>query len=364
MASVLLRSSKHQVTHLLGLPCRIGQMYLPITGYATSSNHMSLIKKLRDQSGAPISDVKKALEETDWDVEKASQELRKKGLSAASKKASRSATEGLVGLSSNTHAAAIVEINSETDFVARNDLFTSVVSGAAQALLAQTKVCGKDIDVETLGNLPMEGTENNTILGAVQEVAGNVRENIKLRRGVVIRGSLDGTEPTVGTYLHGRVGPGVGRIAAAVLLESADGDSLDANQSKILQDTAHNLAMHVVASSPKYLSRNCVPRGDLDKERSVLVEQARSSGKPENIIEKMVQGRLNKFYQDVCLLEQPFVMEEKKSVADVVNGLSKTLQRDVTLTEYVRIQVGEGLEEQESKKDFAAEVSETIASTK
>ncbi len=354
------------MTCLFGSSSRLGHSTLPIAaGYATSSNHMSLIKKLRDQSGAPISDVKKALEETDWDVERASQELRKKGLSAASKKSSRSATEGLVGLSNTGHAAAIVEINSETDFVARNDMFTSVVSQAAQALLSQFKmVQGKDIDVDTLGGLPMNTSGKTTILEAVQEVAGNVRENIKLRRGAVVHCESEDREATVGTYLHGRVGPGVGRIAAAVMLESAKTGPLDPKQSALLQDTAHNLAMHIVASSPKYLDRGSVPQDDVDKERMVLMEQARTSGKPENIVEKMVQGRLSKFYQEVCLLEQPFVMEEKTTVSDVVKGLAKTLQRDVVLVDYVRMQVGEGLEDQEPRKDFAAEVSETIASTK
>lgn len=355
------------MTCLFGLTTRLGRSSLPMAGYATSSNHMTLIKKLRDQSGAPISDVKKALEETDWDLERASQELRKKGLSAASKKASRSATEGLVGVASTKDAAAIVEINSETDFVARNDMFTSVVSRAAQALLLQSKnVPTKNVDGDTLGGLAMDTPSGeDTILDTVQNVAGNVRENIKLRRGVVVksRGSEE-AEGIVGTYLHGRAGPDVGRIAAAVLLESPKGESLNADQSKLLHDTAHSLAMHVVASSPKYLDRNSVPSDDIEKERSVLVEQARSSGKPEGIIAKMVEGRLGKFYQDVCLLEQPFVMEDKKRVVDVLKGLSTTLQRDVVLADYARIQVGEGMEDQEPKKDFAAEVSETIASTK
>lgn len=346
-AMVCCNNGQAAVKSLIAVTTRAGWSFLPTGAYSTATSQISLIKKLRDQSGAPISDVKKALEETEWDLERATQELRKKGLSAASKKASRSATEGLVGLFSTTHAAAIVEVNSETDFVARNEIFTSVVSKAAQAVL-QSGVAGKDVHVETLGGLPMDASsgKDDTILDAVQSVAGNVRENIKLRRGSVLKSTPDETRGIVGTYLHARISPNVGRIAAAVLLESATGEGLSADQSKLLQDTAHNLAMHVVASSPKYLSTDHVPSSDLERERSVLVEQARSSGKPENIIDKMVEGRLKKFYQDVCLLEQPFVMEEKTTVARVVKDLSKALQRDVVLADYVRVQVGEGLEEE------------------
>lgn len=312
---------------------------------------MALIKKLRDQSGAPISDVKKALEETDWDLSKASEELRKKGLSAASKKASRSATEGLVGLASSGHGVAIVELNSETDFVARNQLFTSVVSRAAQALLedhgarqsrgsgnsgnsgAAGEHCVWNVDAETLGAIVVEG---GSLSEAVQEVAGTVRENIKLRRGVVLESVEGASLGVVGTYVHSKVpgAPMCGRIAGAVLLGLGGGQGEQGDVSK-LEDTANKLAMHVVGSVPKYLNRASVPAADLEKERQLLMEQAGTSGKPANIVEKMVEGRLNKFYQEHCLLEQAFVMDDKKRVKDVVRELGG----NVALQGFVRVTV-------------------------
>lgn len=317
---------------------------------SSAASNVALIKKLREQSGAPISDVKKALEATDWDLSRASEELRKRGLSAASKKASRSASEGLVGLASSPsgHGVAVVEINSETDFVARNELFTGVVSKAAEALLASRPASAAAgagagggatmdslsvVDAGTLGAVRM--ADGRHVSEAVQEVAGTVRENIKVRRGVV----LQSASGVVGTYLHARVegAPMCGRIAGAVLLES-DGDGPDVDMGRIWE-TANKLAMHVVGSVPKYLNRESVPAEDLEKERRLLMEQAGTSGKPAEIVEKMVEGRLNKFYQEQCLLEQPFVMDDKKRVTDVV----KELGGNVRLGAFARVAVeGDG----------------------
>lgn len=355
--------------------------------FATSSGQLSLIKQLRDQSGAPISDVKKALEETGWNLgmvfslfafnasrgklplicpdvsaEKASEELRKKGLTAASKKASRSATEGLIGLATSESCAAIVEINSETDFVARNDLFRSVVSKAAETLLQSDISCdGAEIDADKLAGLVMNGGQS--LHDAVQEVAGSVRENVKLRRGFLVRSKTSQNSSVIGTYLHASSGPNVGRIASAVLFELKERElnELEQEHAKMLEDVAHKVAMHVVGSVPKYLDRKQVPQEDVEKEKAILLEQASKSGKPKNIVERMVEGRLNKFYQDTCLVEQPFVMEEKKKVEDVVNDLATKIGVEIHLADFKRVQLGEGLEALE--KDFAAEVSETIAST-
>jgi elongation factor Ts len=324
-----------------GLPaCRWG---------SSTSNTLSLVKKLRDQSGAPISDVKRALEETGWDMELAAQELRKKGLSAASKKASRSATEGLVGLASTDHRAAIVEINSETDFVARNDLFTSTVSKAAQALLccrADAFVDPRSLDAEELGAIPLDASSGSTTLkDAVQEVAGTVRENIKLRRGILLQSATEETSGVVGTYVHAKIAgvPSCGRIAGAVLLEPENGIAqLSAKDVESLRETANRLAMHVVGSVPKYLDKDSVPPEDLEKERKLLVEQASTSGKPANIVEKMVEGRLGKFYGEHCLLEQAFVMDDTQKVSDIVKELGKALDRPVRLGAFARIAAGEG----------------------
>jgi elongation factor Ts len=294
--------------------------------------------------------------------------LRKKGLAAASKKASRHAAEGLVGLATNPTAAAIIDINSETDFVARNDQFKNLVSSAAAALLENTNLTANRI-TNTTHEVPtsvLEATKMNTdgspssstTLGeAVADVAGSVRENIKIRRGYYLP-IPSNSSGTIGSYIHGGIAPGLGRIASLVLLQHKEpftGDS--ASQ---IQDLAHKLAMHVVGAVPKYLNRAQVPESALEAEKKLLTEQAAQSGKPQKIIEKMVLGRLSKFYEENCLLEQPFIMDDKKKVKDVVKEAAGG--KGVELVAYLRVQVGEGLEEESGiKKDFAAEVAETLS---
>jgi elongation factor Ts len=329
---------------------------------AAAPNNMALIKQLREQTGAPIADVKSALQAADWDLEKASQELRKKGLAAASKKASRHAAEGLVGIATSPTAAAIVEINSETDFVARNDQFKELVSSAAASLLHNTSSAaggGSTAEVPT-SILEATAMSNNSgspsVADAVADVAGSVRENIKLRRGYHVSVPY-GSSGTLGTYIHGGIAPGLGRIASLVLLQHPEPSTTDSATQ--MQDLAHKLALHVVGAVPKYLNRAEVPDGALEGEKKLLTEQAAQSGKPQNIIEKMVQGRLSKFYEEACLLEQPFIMDDKKKVKDVVKEAATTAKMNVELVGYLRVQVGEGLEEE--KKDFAAEVAETLS---
>lgn len=191
------------------------------------------------------------------------------------------------------------------------------------------------------------------------EVAGIVRENIKLRRGFLLSIS-PGSHGVLGSYIHAGVAPGLGRIASVVKLEYSEKDnSVDV---KIIQEFAQKLAMHIVGALPQYLDPSAVPSAALDAERAVLREQAARTGKPDNIIEKMVQGRLNKFYEEVCLLEQPYILDDKKKVKDMVHDVGKVVGADdLRATAFVRVQVGQGLEEQQSeKKDFATEVAETL----
>jgi elongation factor Ts len=302
-------------------------------------------------------------------TEKAAQELRKKGLAAASKKASRHAAEGLVGIATDLTGAAIIEINSETDFVARNDQFKQLVSSAAAALLSNSSVVEgnkatstQEIPTSVLEATRMndEGSSSPTLAEAVADVAGSVRENIKLRRGYHVS-IPSGSSGTIGSYIHGGIAPGLGRIASLVLLHH--NEQLTGETAHQIQDLAHKLAMHVVGAVPKYLDRRQVPETALEVEKKLLTEQAAQSGKPQNIIVKMVQGRLSKFYEEVCLVEQPFIMDDKKKIKDVVEeaALKGKINGGVELAAFLRVQVGDGLEEDGTrKKDFAAEVAETL----
>lgn len=284
--------------------------------------------------------------------DKAAQELRKKGVAAASKKASRRAAEGLVGIATAPEAAAVVEINSETDFVARNAQFHQLVSSAAAAALRLDGVPNGDIPLAALESAAVDG--GSSVAEAVAEVAGGVRENIQLRRGLRMA-VPDGRSGVIGHYLHGAAAPGLGRIASLVLLESSSTGDL----GKPVQELAHKLAMHVVGALPKYLDSGSVPASALDAERALLREQAQRSGKPDAIIAKMVEGRLRKFYEEVCLLEQKFILDDSSTVAQVVAETGKAAGVDLKLTAFARMQVGEGIED-EGKKDFAAEVAETL----
>ncbi|GAB4823613.1 hypothetical protein N2152v2_010659 [Parachlorella kessleri] len=328
-----------------------------------------------------MTDVKNALQAAGWDLDKAVQELRKKGLAAASKKASRHAAEGLVGISKTDRAAAAVEINSETDFVARNDQFRSLVSSAAAAALQLPPTAvgaGCELDLEALKDAKLE--DGTRLEDAVVGVAGSVRENIRLRRGFAVA-VPEGGRGLVGSYLHTAAAPGLGRIAGLVALQS--GEELGAAAAAAVQEPsfprflfmdkvgpssspgervtelAGKLAMHVVGTKPQYLSREHVPEDALAAERALLTEQALKSGKPANIVERMVAGRLGKFYEEWCLLEQPYILDDSQKVKDVLAAAAKQAGcGKLQVTSFVRVQVGEGLEAEQ--KDFAAEVAETL----
>ena len=299
--------------------------------------------------------------------------LRKKGLAAASNKSARRAAEGLVGLQrTNSNDVAIVEINSETDFVARNEQFQSLVSSAATAVLNynppevtlsrhSSRVKSFEVDASTLNECSIV-PGGPTLQEAVANLAGTVRENLRLRRAFRLAAHLKGSSPGVcGTYVHASVGSGLGRIAGAVLMryEAPDGQT----NIKILEDFSNKLAMHVVGAVPRYLDTSAVPDATLEAEKKVLREQASTSGKPANIVEKMVQGRLKKYYQEVCLVEQPYIHDDKISVAEAIQQVQHLSGvSDLKVTGFVRVQVGEGLENEgaDGAEAFAAEVAATL----
>ncbi|MCX7352780.1 MAG: translation elongation factor Ts [Proteobacteria bacterium] len=296
----------------------------------------NLVRELREKSGAGMMDCKKALVENNGDLEAAVDWLRKKGLAAAAKKAGRVAAEGLVGVAASGNAAAVVEINAETDFIARNPQFQAMVLQAAEIAAA------KEHTVESLARAPFKG-EAATLSEEITRLIAVIGENMNLRR--VERLSV--ANGVVATYVHNATTPGLGRIGVLVALEST-GDAAK------LQDLGRKIAMHVAAATPQSLDVASLDPLALERERAVLVDQARASGRPEEVIQKMVEGRVRKFYEEVVLLEQVFVMDGKTKIADVVEQFAKEIGTPVVLKGFVRYNLGEGIEKEET--DFAAEV--------
>ena len=296
----------------------------------------NLVRELREKSGAGMMDCKKALVENNGDLEAAVDWLRKKGLAAAAKKAGRVAAEGLVGVAASGNAAAVVEINAETDFIARNPQFQAMVLQAAEIAAASAHT------VESLAQAPFKG-EAATLSEEITRLIAVIGENMNLRR--VERLSV--ANGVVATYVHNATTPGLGRIGVLVALEST-GDAAK------LQDLGRKIAMHVAAATPQSLDIASLDPLALERERAVLVDQARASGRPEEVIQKMVEGRVRKFYEEVVLLEQVFVMDGKTKIADVVDQFAKEIGTPVVLKRFVRYNLGEGIEKEES--DFAAEV--------
>ena len=296
----------------------------------------NLVRELREKSGAGMMDCKKALVENNGDLEAAVDWLRKKGLAAAAKKAGRVAAEGLVGVAASGNAAAVVEINAETDFIARNPQFQAMVLQAAEiaAVSAHT--------VESLAQAAFKG-EAATLSEEITRLIAVIGENMNLRR--VERLSV--VNGVVATYVHNATTPGLGRIGVLVALEST-GDAAK------LQDLGRKIAMHVAAATPQSLDIASLDPLALERERAVLVDQARASGRPEEVIQKMVEGRVRKFYEEVVLLEQVFVMDGKTKIADVVEQFAKEIGTPTVLKGFVRYNLGEGIENEET--DFAAEV--------
>ncbi len=299
----------------------------------------SMVKELREKTGAGMMDCKQALTENGGDMEKAIDWLRAKGLSKAAKKSSRAAAEGLVGVVTDGPRAALVEVNSETDFVARNETFQEMVRAIAGLALD----AGGDIDALKAAAFPGSG---KSVGEYVREMVGSIGENMTVRRTAF----LEVPEGAVVSYMHNQVSPGLGKIGVLVALESS-GDPAK------LEELGRKLAMHVAAASPLALSAEEIDPDVVLRERAVYMEQARESGKPENIIERMVEGRMKKFFKESALLSQIFVMDNETPIEKVVRDAEAGIGAPVRLAGFVRMQLGEGVEKKE--EDFAAEVAKT-----
>lgn len=294
------------------------------------------VKDLRERTGAGMMDCKKALSETAGDIEAAVDWLRTKGLAAAAKKAGRVAAEGLVGVATNGTHGAVVEVNSETDFVAKNDQFQSFVRAVTDVALSRG-----ESDIDALKAAPMgASTVGDVLTGNIATIG----ENQSLRRAVTVSVK----QGVVVSYVHNAAGPGLGKIGVLVALESSADEAT-------LTGLGKQLAMHIAAANPLALSSEALDAELIARERAIAEEKAKESGKPAEIIAKMVDGSIAKFRKENALLSQPFVIDGKTPVAEVVAAAGKEAGATITLTDFVRMQLGEGIEKQES--DFAAEVA-------
>ena len=300
----------------------------------------SMVKDLREKTGAGMMDCKAALTETAGDIEAAIDWLRTKGLAKAAKKAGRVASEGLVGVASSGSRAVVVELNSETDFVARNAEFQQLVLNVAKAALET------DGSVEAVAAAAFPGSEKS-VKDTITEAVATIGENMNLRRSAAI-GVSDGV---VATYVHSATAPGLGKIGVLVALEST-GDK------EKLAALGRQIAMHIAATNPLSVSTDALDPAVVARERAVYAEQARQSGKPEAIIEKMVEGRLRKFYEEVVLLKQNFVINPDLTVEKALKDAEKEIGAAAKITGFVRFALGEGIEKEAT--DFAAEVAATV----
>ena len=294
------------------------------------------VKDLRERSGAGMMDCKKALTETNGDMEAAIDWLRTKGLATAAKKSGRTAAEGLVGVAVEGKTGAAVEVNSETDFVAKNEQFQDFVRTVSQLALKT----GDSVEALAGAAYPGAGTVQDKLTANVATIG----ENQQLRRARVVTVN----EGAVVSYVHNAAGPGIGKIGVLVALEgSAPTDKIEA--------LGKSLAMHIAAANPLALHEEGLDEALVERERAIAMEKASGSGKPQNIIEKMVEGAIAKFRKENALTSQLFVMDNKTKIADVITQAAKDAGGSIALTDYVRFQLGEGIERETS--DFAAEVA-------
>jgi len=301
------------------------------------------VKELRERTGAGMMDCKKALAENDGEMEAAIDWLRAKGLSAAAKKAGRTAAEGLVGAAIDGSRGALVEVNSETDFVAKNELFQDFVRNVAQMVLQH----GTDVEALAAAQYPGAGTVQEKLTDNIAKIG----ENQSLRRAAVLQVGQGAVVP----YVHNQVAPGLGKIGVLVALESSA-------PAEMLNELGRQIAQHVAAAHPQALDADSLDHELIERERSVAMEKAKESGKPQNIIEKMVEGSLAKFRKENALLTQLFVRDNKTPVAEVVSAAAKEAGTAIQLTGFVRFQLGEGIEKKQ--EDFAAEVAAAAGTNK
>jgi elongation factor Ts len=285
----------------------------------------ALVKQLREQTGAGMMDCKAALKEADGDLDAATDWLRTKGLAAAAKKAGRIAADGLIAVQVEDRRGALVEVNSETDFVARNEDFQELV----RQIAALAPAAGGDLDRLLASRVPATG---QSVADQITQTVAKIGENINLRRTAV----LDLGEGVIGSYVHAALAPGLGKIGVLVGLQSAG----DPEQLAAL---GKQLSMHIAASRPLAVSVDRLDAATIQRERAIYAEQARASGKPENILDKIVDGRMRKFYEEAVLLEQPFVIDPDLKVKDAIDRTAEASGSSIVVTEFVRYALGEGL---------------------
>nr|WP_316654049.1 translation elongation factor Ts [uncultured Gellertiella sp.] len=297
----------------------------------------AMVKDLREKTGAGMMDCKKALAETDGDIEAAIDWLRAKGIAKADKKSGRTAAEGLIGIASAGNKAVVVEVNSETDFVARNDAFQDLVRGVAAVALSTDG----SVDAIAAATYPASG---KSVTDTIKDAIAHIGENMALRRAAAL--SVD--DGVVATYVHNAAADGLGKLGVLVALKSTgDKDALNA--------IGRQVAMHIAATNPLALRPEDVDATVAERERNVFIEQSRASGKPDAIIEKMVDGRMRKFFEEVALLSQAFVINPDLTVAAAIKEAEKTVGAPIEITGMARLLLGDGIEKEES--DFAAEVA-------
>ena len=297
----------------------------------------ALVKELREKSGAGMMDCKKALTENNGDIEAAIDWLRAKGIAKADKKSGRTAAEGLIGINGAGTSAVVVEVNSETDFVARNDAFQDLVRGVAAVAITT------DGSVDAIGaaTYPASG---KTVTDTIKDAIARIGENMTLRRAV----KLSVEDGVVATYVHNAVADGLGKLGVLVALKST-------GNKDVLAAIGRQVAMHVAATNPLAIRSEEVDAEVAERERNVFIEQSRASGKPDAIIEKMVEGRMRKFFEEVALLSQAFVINPDQTVGDAIKAAEKEAGAPIEVTGMARLLLGEGIEKEES--DFAAEVA-------